>query len=226
MSSNPPSRSGPDRDGPPRIALAPEGAPGWMHDAVVAGGGHVVPVGAAEGLVWAAPRDPERLDSLLADAPELSWVQLPFAGIESFTHLLDDDHLWTCGKGVYAEPVAEMALSLALAGMRHVGALCPGLDVGVAEGPQPARGERDDPRRRRDHRVAAAPVAPVRLPRHRRAQPRHRDGRRRRRARGRPLRRRARRRRSRRARAVAHPGDRGDDLPFGAGDHGAPRVAW
>jgi phosphoglycerate dehydrogenase-like enzyme len=92
-----------------------------MHDAVVAGGGHVVPVDAAEGLVWAAPRDPGRLDSLLADAPDVSWVQLPFAGIEAFTHLLDDDHLWTCGKGVYAEPVAEMALSLALAGLRHVG---------------------------------------------------------------------------------------------------------
>ena len=93
-----------------------------MHDAVVAGGGHVVPVAEAEGLVWAAPRDPAALDGLLAGAPDLAWVQLPFAGIEAFTHLLDDDHLWTCGKGVYAEPVAEMALTLALAGMRHVGA--------------------------------------------------------------------------------------------------------
>ena len=93
-----------------------------MHDAVVAGGGHVVPVAEAEGLVWAAPHDPAALDGLLAGAPDLAWVQLPFAGIEAFTHLLDDDHLWTCGKGVYAEPVAEMALTLALAGMRHVGA--------------------------------------------------------------------------------------------------------
>jgi phosphoglycerate dehydrogenase-like enzyme len=92
-----------------------------MHDAVVAGGGHVVAVDEAEGLVWAAPRDPDGLDTLLGKAPDLSWVQLPFAGIESFTHLLDDDHLWTCGKGVYAEPVAEMALSLALAGMRNLG---------------------------------------------------------------------------------------------------------
>jgi phosphoglycerate dehydrogenase-like enzyme len=29
--------------------------------------------------------------------------------------------VWTCGKGVYAEPVAELALTLALAGLRHVG---------------------------------------------------------------------------------------------------------
>jgi phosphoglycerate dehydrogenase-like enzyme len=92
-----------------------------MHDAVVAGGGHVVAVDAAEGLVWAAPRDPGRLDDVLGRAPELTWVQLPFAGIEAFTHLLDDDHLWTCAKGVYAEPVAEMALTLALAGMRNLG---------------------------------------------------------------------------------------------------------
>ncbi len=92
-----------------------------MHDAVVAGGGHVVPVAEAEGLVWAAPRDPSSLDGLLGSAPELQWVQLPFAGIEAYVDLLDDDHLWTCGKGVYAEPVAELALTLALAGMRGLG---------------------------------------------------------------------------------------------------------
>ena len=48
-------------------------------------------------------------------------MQLPFAGIENFVHLLDDDHVWACGKGVYAEPVAEMALSLGLAGLRGLG---------------------------------------------------------------------------------------------------------
>ncbi len=92
-----------------------------MHDAVVAGGGHVVPVDEAEGLVWSAPRDAGSLDHLLAASDDLTWVQLPFAGIEAFTQVLDDDHLWTCGKGVYAEPVAEMALALALAGMRNLG---------------------------------------------------------------------------------------------------------
>jgi phosphoglycerate dehydrogenase-like enzyme len=49
------------------------------------------------------------------------WIQLPFAGIENFVHLIDHDHLWTCGKGVYAEPVAELALGLALAGLRRLG---------------------------------------------------------------------------------------------------------
>jgi len=93
-----------------------------MADAVVAGGGHLVPLADAEALVWAAPRDPEALRHALIDAPDLAWVQLPFAGIETFFDLVDDDRVWTCGKGVYAEPVAELALALALAGLRHVGA--------------------------------------------------------------------------------------------------------
>jgi len=107
-------------EGPPRIALAPKSAPSWMADAITAGGGHVVPVAEAEGLVWGAPREPHALEELMLDADHLEWVQLPFAGIEQFVHLIDDDRLWTCGKGVYAEPVAELALALALAGLRGV----------------------------------------------------------------------------------------------------------
>ncbi len=92
-----------------------------MADAITAGGGHVVPLAEAEALVWAAPRDPGALRAAIAAAPDLSWVQLPFAGIEQFVDLVDTDRVWTCGKGVYAEPVAELALGLALAGLRHVG---------------------------------------------------------------------------------------------------------
>ncbi len=91
-----------------------------MANAITAGGGHIVPLSDAEALVWAAPRDPEALRHALIEAPHLSWVQLPFAGIEQFVDLVDDDRVWTCGKGVYAEPVAELALSLALAGLRNV----------------------------------------------------------------------------------------------------------
>jgi phosphoglycerate dehydrogenase-like enzyme len=58
---------------------------------------------------------------LLPEAPHAKWVQLPFAGIENFVHLIDHDRHWTAGKGVYAEPVAEMALALALAGLRGLG---------------------------------------------------------------------------------------------------------
>jgi phosphoglycerate dehydrogenase-like enzyme len=91
-----------------------------MIEAVHEGGGYVVPVEEAEAIVWASPRDVESLEQLLELHPHIGWVQLPFAGIEQFVHLLDDDRTWTCGKGVYAEPVAELALALGLAGLRNI----------------------------------------------------------------------------------------------------------
>lgn len=92
-----------------------------MVDAVTDGGGHVVALADAEGIVWGDPRDPSALERMLDQAPAARWVQLPFAGIENFVHLLDDDHVWVCGKGVYAGPVAELALTLGLAGLRGLG---------------------------------------------------------------------------------------------------------
>jgi phosphoglycerate dehydrogenase-like enzyme len=92
-----------------------------MVDAVVAGGGHVVPIDQAEALVWADPRNPSELERVLDQHENVRWVQLPFAGVERYVHLVDDGRQWTCAKGVYAEPVAEMALALALTGMRNLG---------------------------------------------------------------------------------------------------------
>src|SRR5689334_7668026 len=105
----------------PRIALGPDASAGWLSDAIVAGGGHVVPLAEAEGIVWSSARDVDGLSRALDEHSDVEWVQLPFAGVENFIHLVDDERTWTCGKGVYAEPVAEMALSLALAGMRGFG---------------------------------------------------------------------------------------------------------
>ncbi len=105
---------------PRRLAVAPESSPGWVRDAVEAGGAEVVDVSDATGLVWTAARDADGLARLLADNDHLDWVQVPFAGIENFVPVLDDRRVWTCGKGVYAEPVAEHALALTLAGLRHV----------------------------------------------------------------------------------------------------------
>jgi len=92
-----------------------------MAEAIHVGGGEIVPAADAEALVWAAARDAAGLAKVLETAGHLRWVQLPFAGVENFIHLVDHDRLWTCGKGVYAEPVAEMALVLALAGLRGLG---------------------------------------------------------------------------------------------------------
>lgn len=103
-----------------RVAVVPEGIRPFLVDAVRAGGGDVVPPADAEGLVWASPRDANVLRDLLRAHANIKWVQLPWAGIEPFVDVLDHDHLWTAGQGVYAEPVAEHALTLTLAGLRDI----------------------------------------------------------------------------------------------------------
>ena len=103
-----------------RIAVEPESSPLWVKDAVNEGGGEIVSLRDAEALVWTDPRDAQGLEDALRENSQLIWVQVPFAGVENFVHLIDDERLWTCGKGVYAEPVAEHAVALMLAGMRHI----------------------------------------------------------------------------------------------------------
>ncbi len=106
----------------PRIAVGPR-QESFATDAVAAGGGTLVDVAdGPEGLVWLDPYDVAGLAEHLTRAPSARWVQLPFAGIEPVAEygLLDHDHVWTCAKGSYAEPVAEHALCLALAGLRHL----------------------------------------------------------------------------------------------------------
>jgi phosphoglycerate dehydrogenase-like enzyme len=104
----------------PRIHLGPMAAPKWLADAVVEGGGHLVDADECDGIVWGDARNVGGLVDVLDSAKQARWVQLPFAGIENFVDHLDHDRIWTCGKGVYAEPVAELALTLGLAGLRNV----------------------------------------------------------------------------------------------------------
>jgi phosphoglycerate dehydrogenase-like enzyme len=106
------------------IAVAPEGVRGWLGGAVEEGGGRLVDVAEADGLVWAEPRDDGSLGTTLDAHRQIEWVQLPWAGIEPYVEVVraHAERTWTCGKGVYAEPVAEHALALALAGLRHLGA--------------------------------------------------------------------------------------------------------
>ena len=108
-------------DGPPAVLFAPHAPRVSMRAAVEAGGGRVVTDPAdAEALVWLAPRDPDGLGPTLAAGPSIRWVQLPFAGIDPFIGHLTTEHTWTSGKGVYAEPVAEMVLAMLLAQLRHL----------------------------------------------------------------------------------------------------------
>jgi phosphoglycerate dehydrogenase-like enzyme len=106
----------------PRIAVGPDPVPDWVREAVEGGGGEVVGPEAAEGLVWVDPFGAAELDKLLASAPGVRWVQLPWAGVEDFARrgMFADGRVWTSGKGVYAEPVAEHALALGLAGLRDL----------------------------------------------------------------------------------------------------------
>jgi len=105
----------------PRIALEPAGTRSWLADAVAGGGGEIVPVAEAEAIVWAVPTGRDDLRATLDANPQIRWVQLPWAGVEPFAGIFDHDRVWTSGKGVYAEPVAEHVLTLALAGMRGLG---------------------------------------------------------------------------------------------------------
>ena len=103
--------------------MLPDGLRTFLAPAVEAGGGVVSDPGDAEALVWAAIGDSDGLASVLDGNPQVRWVQLPWAGIEPYVDVIraHADLIWTCAKGVYAEPVAEHALALALAGRRNLG---------------------------------------------------------------------------------------------------------
>ncbi len=107
----------------PKIAVAPASTRGWLRDAIEAGGAAVVEPDDATGLVWAEVADADGLDRILGSHAALDWVQLPWAGVEPYRDVIarHPERRWTCGKGVYAEPVAEHALALALAGCKHLG---------------------------------------------------------------------------------------------------------
>ena len=105
------------------FAVAPDTLP-EMHsafvDAVRSAGGEVVDLAGADTLVWADPGRADLYPEVLAAAAPLAWVQLPYAGIEPFARYLDEDRIWTCGKGVYSEPVAELVMAGALTAFRDL----------------------------------------------------------------------------------------------------------
>ena len=103
-----------------RVAIGPDSSP-VAEQAVADGGGEVTGLGdEPDALVWLDGTQTGGLQEALAAAPSVRWVQLPAAGVEqvSAAGLFDDGRMWTSAKGAYAEPVAEHALMLALAGLR------------------------------------------------------------------------------------------------------------
>ena len=104
----------------PRVAILPS-VTDDIGRAVAEGGGSVVDIEDAEALVWTDPRDAESLRKVL-DTSDVDWVQLPFAGIESFfdAGVIDPQLTWTCAKGIYGPACAEHAVALMLAAARRL----------------------------------------------------------------------------------------------------------
>ncbi|MEU9891231.1 D-isomer specific 2-hydroxyacid dehydrogenase family protein [Sphaerisporangium sp. NPDC051011] len=97
-------------------ALAP------IKEAVAHGGGTVVPLAEANGLVWLVPARPDLLEETLDAHPGIRWVQFPWAGVEAYAAagVFRGEVVFTCAKGSYAGQVSEHALLLTLACLRHI----------------------------------------------------------------------------------------------------------
>ncbi len=117
----PPARR--PRTGP--IAVLPE-ADEFFVSAIEAAGGTVEPLSEkTRGIVWLSYDRAAEFAGILDQYPGVDWVQLPWAGVDAFTEVLQqhagrDRPLWTSAKGAYAEPVAEHALALMLALLREL----------------------------------------------------------------------------------------------------------
>jgi phosphoglycerate dehydrogenase-like enzyme len=97
------------------IALEPT-QPAQFVSAIESAGGKVTQLSPeVKGLVWTDYHRPDLLRQVLGENPQLTWVQLPFAGVDAFVDILDAPPTFTCAKGSYSQPVAEHALALMLA---------------------------------------------------------------------------------------------------------------
>ncbi len=101
----------------PAIYVGPNHLP-VLEQAVRDGGGRVVPLAGAEGIVYHGNDQAEEIVGMLH--PGIRWVQLPHAGVERWTGtgVITDERLWTSAAGAYAGQVAEHALALLLLAAR------------------------------------------------------------------------------------------------------------
>jgi len=97
------------------VALEPKQFPAYL-EAIESAGAKVVPIGSeVRALVWTDYANPQGLADTLKANPQLQWVQLPFAGVDAFSEIIQSDPVFTSAKRSYSEPVAEHALMLCMA---------------------------------------------------------------------------------------------------------------
>lgn len=107
---------------PTRVAIHGDPLP-FLTGAIEAGGGAVVGLDERpEALVLDHGNPKHALKDVLDSTPSIRWVQLPSAGIEAYAEALaaHPEKVFTSAKGAYAKPVAEHALALTLALLRHL----------------------------------------------------------------------------------------------------------
>lgn len=125
MGSAPAEVPGERRPTPGLIALLPEAREPFSRAVTDAGGKVAELSDATRGVVWLSSKRSSELAEMLAANPQIQWVQLPWAGVDAFADVLAGfaDRplpLWTSAKGAYSQPVAEHALTLALALLRVI----------------------------------------------------------------------------------------------------------
>lgn len=83
-------------------------------------GGSVVDANDANAIMWLSIGDTAPLRAILDTNKDVQWVQLPWAGVESYlgSNLFDYPQTFTCAKGAYGPEVGEHAFMLMLAIVR------------------------------------------------------------------------------------------------------------
>lgn len=98
-----------------KVSILPRSFPEY-EEAVKKAGGELVSFDESVGaIIWTDYSKPNDLDNLLERNPQISWVQLPFAGVDAFAEIIKRPVRFTSAKGAYRKPVAEHALMLMMA---------------------------------------------------------------------------------------------------------------
>ena len=96
------------------VSLEPKQFPAYL-EAIESAGAKVVPLGPdVQAMVWTDYANPQGLKDALRANPQLQWVQLPFAGVDAFSDIIQLNPVFTSAKRSYSEPVAEHALMLCM----------------------------------------------------------------------------------------------------------------